>query len=70
MISVQNANTQVSQSKNLNSESRTVSVILCSTYNCCLPEFRCLQKSSDNLCGELAKNQTRELSQTLMKHED
>ena len=39
-------------------------------YTCCLPEFRCLQKSSDNLCAELAKNQTRELSQTLMKHED
>ena len=27
-------------------------------------------ETSDNLCGELAKNQTREFSQTLMKHED
>jgi len=33
MISVQNANTQLSQPKNLNSESRTGSVILSSTYS-------------------------------------
>ena len=33
MINVQNANTQLSQAKNLNSESPTVSVILSSTHN-------------------------------------
>jgi len=37
---------------------------------CCLLEFRCLQNTSDNLCGEISKNQTREICQTLMKHED
>jgi len=40
---------------------REISLSVCLLYvmvliiSCCLLEFRCLQKTSDNLCGEISK---------------